>query len=127
MQPDHREGELVPEYHISTVVNLTSDWGIGPALLCPHCYGDNLHHGRVTVFNRGQDDAVTTMTVVDHDLTATGPIPSAECDNPSSRRDGLAIAFCCEECGGGIALSIAQHKGSTFLAWRFTPEGRREE
>jgi hypothetical protein len=46
--------------------------------------------------------------------------------NPSSRRQGLAIRFFCEGCGGAdsddiIELTVAQHKGSTELAWRYSP------
>lgn len=46
--------------------------------------------------------------------------------NPSSRRDGLVISFTCEQCsrddpGDVIELTIAQHKGSTEIGWRFSP------
>jgi hypothetical protein len=41
----------------------------------------------------------------------------------------MAIQFECEQCGGGadddwIELTIAQHKGSTEIGWRFTPKAK---
>jgi hypothetical protein len=94
-------------------------------LRCPRCGDDYLHHTRVEVFDREEDAAVGLHTTagaedvrVDRDLS----------QNPSSRRDGIAIAFYCEMCDGnsdgpgpGVVLTIAQHKGRTFLAWRKAP------
>jgi hypothetical protein len=89
-------------------------------LLCPRCGEDYLHQGRVEVFARSEDATTGLHTTtdaedvrVDHDLRA----------NPSARRQGLTIAFDCELCDGGddapgLVLTIAQHKGRTFLAWR---------
>jgi hypothetical protein len=86
-------------------------------LLCPRCGEDYLHHGRVEVFDRIEDAATGLHTVadgsgvrVDHDLTG----------NPSSRRHGVTVAFDCELCDTtGLVLTIAQHKGQTFLTWRW--------
>ena len=33
-------------------------------LCCPKCRGEHLHHGRVTVFHRIEDDEMITQTVV---------------------------------------------------------------
>jgi hypothetical protein len=33
----------------------------------------------------------------------------------------LAIAFECEICDARAELTIAQHKGSTFIQWRYLP------
>jgi hypothetical protein len=107
----------------STEVKLSEDYGIGPALLCPRCGSEYLHHGRVTVFDRGEDDEATVVTTVKGGLTATHLLPSCRCGNPSGRRDGVAIAFYCEQCGDAIELTIAQHKGCTYLAWRFAASG----
>lgn len=87
-------------------------------LLCPRCGGDYLHHGQVEVFARTEDAAVGLHTTagagdtrVDRDLGG----------NPSARRHGVTIAFSCELCDeaaqGVLRLTIAQHKGQTFLAW----------
>jgi len=105
----------------SHVIELTEDSGIGPELKCPRCRGNYLHHGRVIVFDRGEDDQLTAVTTVDSGLSATHIRPSAEVANPSDRRDGIAIAFWCEGCNGSLELTLAQHKGNTALAWRFEP------
>ena len=87
-------------------------------LLCPRCGGDYLHHGQVEVFARTEDAAVGLHTTtsagdvrVDRDLSG----------NPSARRHGVTIAFSCELCDEDdqavLRLTIAQHKGQTFLAW----------
>jgi hypothetical protein len=44
--------------------------------------------------------------------------PSLRSWNPSWRRDGIAIEFCCEGCGSIGELTIAQHKGVTLVGWR---------
>jgi hypothetical protein len=79
-------------------------------LLCPACGGNYLHHRRIEVFER-TEDAPTGLhlvveaekVVLDADLTA----------NPSSRRHGLIIYFCCETCNAHPAITLAQHKGMT--------------
>src|SRR5262245_48689829 len=93
----------------------------GAVLLCPRCGENYLHHGQVEIFDRREDaDGLhTTVGVgrvaVDRDMSR----------KPSSRRHGIAIGFWCEQCNGNEAdvrgasmrLTIAQHKGQTFLAW----------
>lgn len=94
-------------------------------LCCPRCNGEYLHHGRVVVYDRlGEDGTMTDVSVVDNGLTATHRMRSAETDNPSARRDGIVIEFGCESCrsrSGPLELRIAQHKGQTFMEWRFPP------
>ena len=106
----------------SHAIEFAPDTGIGPELKCPRCCHEFLHHGQVTVFDRGEDDELTAVTTVDAGLSATHLRPSTDVSNPSGRRDGIAIAFNCEGCGDGIELTIAQHKGVTALAWRFEPK-----
>ena len=93
-----------------------SDYDNG--LECPKCGGPNLHHGDVTVFSRHEDEKSTTITTVEScgDVLVT-QMKSLDCGNPSSRRDGLRIAFGCENCGEVQDLCIAQHKGTTFMHW----------
>ena len=93
-------------------------------LKCPRCGGAYLHHGLVTVFDRGEDapsylrtdlnnGQVTTRIVVHKTPEAAG--------NPSSRRDGLTIRFSCEACPKEVPdleLTISQHKGNTYVGWR---------
>jgi hypothetical protein len=66
------------------------------------------------VFDRGEDAPSTTVTVVEVPVAA----PAAARPQPSSRRDGLAIAFWCEGCHGEFELTLAQHMGNTEISWR---------
>jgi hypothetical protein len=91
----------------------------GP-LNCPDCGFNYLHHDRVTIYDRGEDAERTIRTEVNRGHAVTALLPSAMAENPSSRRDGLSIRFWCEGCPATPELTIAQHKGQTFLAWRST-------
>ena len=86
--------------------------GSGALLECPACGGNYLHHERVEVFEREEDQtkgthvSITNSSVVeDNDLQG----------NPSSRRHGLSIHFTCEHCPAKPVLTIAQHKGNTWV------------
>lgn len=114
-----RRGRLTehsPDIQIAWGGNFTA------VLKCPRCSGEFMHQGRVTVFDRSEDAEYTAVTTVDCGLSATHLLPSGETDNPSSRRQGMSIAFECELCEGGIELTIAQHKGHTHVGWRYEPE-----
>jgi hypothetical protein len=87
-------------------------------LTCPHCGQSNLHHDAVTVFDREREDRPVTATTVTGDGVYRKEGWAADRANPSSRRDGLAISFWCEHCPALSELTIAQHKGCTFLEWR---------
>jgi hypothetical protein len=100
-------------------------------LRCPRCRGYRLHHGRVTVFHRIEDDEMITQTVVTGPTATVEAVPNSRTTNPSSRRHGIEIEFQCELChwkknsdltNQRMFLRIAQHKGKTLLEWRF--EGR---
>ena len=109
---------------IYQTITVDGDLGqLGALLCCPRCGDGNLHHGRVIVFDRlGEDGERTDVTTVYDGLTATHRLASCEVDNPSGRRGGLVIEFSCECCGDRpLELRIAQHKGNTFVAWRFDP------
>jgi hypothetical protein len=85
---------------------------------CPFCGGDNLHHKRVTAFDRKEDAPQTITTEVDGGQVTMRVEPSNQSRNPSSRRDGLGIKFFCETCPAIPELTLEQHKGSTFIRWR---------
>jgi hypothetical protein len=87
-------------------------------LTCPACGSNNLHHDRVLVFSRDEDAEATTVTEVTSERTVIATTPSRAANNPSSRRDGLAIKFWCENCSAKPELTIAQHKGETQIGWR---------
>lgn len=104
----------------------TEDMGGALDLLCPRCGADLLHHLSVTVCDRGEDAAHVLRTTVQQGSVAVDTTTSVQARNPSARRGGLFIRFWCEGCGGHgddelIELTIAQHKGSTEIGWRFTP------
>ena len=104
---------------------VTEDMGSVSELRCPRCGGQYLHHLGVTVFDRAEDAPALVRTTVASGTTKTDAVPNAGSGNPSSRRDGLAILFSCESCGGTLAdpieLVIAQHKGTTEIGWRYKP------
>jgi hypothetical protein len=87
-------------------------------LVCPACGGSYTHHGAITVFNRGREDAPTCATRVEGENVSTLRGYRAECANPSSRRHGIVIQFRCEMCPAALDLTIAQHKGETLVEWR---------
>jgi hypothetical protein len=97
-------------------------------LECPRCGGGYLHHGAVVIYYRhgesmrlDQAGEETSLIVCDGLEVSKQRWPSQWLNNPSRRRDGLAIEFDCEYCGDGVELTIEQHKGQTFLHWRIRP------
>jgi DNA-directed RNA polymerase subunit RPC12/RpoP len=87
-------------------------------LRCPRCGGDYLHQGRVEVFHRPAEDAPYRGVTVDRGL----PIADLSAANPSERRQGLLIFFQCEYCdleSWDLPLALYQHKGRTFVEWRW--------
>jgi hypothetical protein len=81
-------------------------------LRCPFCEGDYLHHVRVEVFERSEDEPNGLHVSI---AGKTARIDSDLAGNPSSRRHGLKIYFRCEMCARTSVLSLAQHKGQTHL------------
>jgi hypothetical protein len=100
-------------------VRFSGDYDYPQALECPRCRKDwfYLHHGLVEVFERGEDAEHVNRTTIEGRLTTVDYVPNRGSGNPSSRRHGLRIYFSCEDCGDGLILNIAQHKGATFLEW----------
>jgi hypothetical protein len=94
------------------------------ALRCPWCWSDYLHHCRVEIFERRVEDAEHGLHVtVDGGAVA---IDENQLGNPSERRAGLRIWLWCEGCGKHCMLTLAQHKGQTFVGLDSVPE-RKEE
>ena len=83
-------------------------------LLCPKCKSDYLHHYRVDVFERSEDQVCGVHVVVEKGSATTD---TAMTGNPSSRRHGLVIHFECEQCLTKSVLKIAQHKGNTLVTF----------
>jgi len=84
----------------------------GAELLCPNCGFNYLHHDRVEVFEC-REDADYGVHVIVTDGRAV--LDTSLTGNPSSRRHGVKIHFWCEGCAAKPILSIAQHKGMTFV------------
>ncbi len=84
-------------------------------LCCPKCKGSFLHHEDVTVYVRPKEDGPTERVHV---------FPGGTTErwdgrgNPSERRGGVGIFFSCETCPHLLQLTLAQHKGETFIRWR---------
>jgi hypothetical protein len=89
--------------------------GAETVLQCPGCRSQYLHHYRVDVFDRPREDAVSGLHVTVNAGTLAVTTDLADC--PSARRDGVRIFFYCENCCAVPALSLAQHKGQSFLWW----------
>lgn len=97
------------------------------ALVCPDCGEQYLHHGDVTIFQRGEDDDFTTVIAQSGTHAEVSDFPSADTCNPSWRRHGMIIEFECEFCHHDgkeepnakplHRLAILQHKGNTFVEW----------
>lgn len=85
-----------------------------PILVCPECSSTYLHHQQIEIFQR-QEDATAGLHVKIHKLTSM--TDQNLVGNPSGRRSGLRIEFWCEECQVTSVLSIAQHKGQTFVTF----------
>jgi hypothetical protein len=90
------------------------------SLCCANCASVYLHHSYVVVFHRdgGEDARRTLETHIDGCAAKCKILPSAVSDNPSRRRDGIAIGFRCEDCGTHAELTMAQHKGQSRIGWR---------
>ena len=92
-------------------------------LLCLHCGRDMTHHVAVDIHVRVKEDATTyTHRVYDVPLVMRDSVTLKDNQptpppgrNPSGRRDGVTIVYCCENCGKHSKLTIGQHKGQTFL------------
>lgn len=108
----------------------------GDSTPCPNCGSPTLHQETVDVYFRQEDAdhgiavtvqgaAVGAMTKASDQVTGgmrdPDLIPVAvgtdQQDNPSARRDGVAIHFWCEACPAHPVLHVVQHKGDTIIEW----------
>jgi len=88
------------------------EWELGRLIKCPFCGSDYLHHVRVDVYDREEDEEKGLH------VTAWGEYVQTDTDlskNPSPRRNGVLIYFECEGCRKTFPFTIAQHKGNTFF------------
>jgi hypothetical protein len=100
------------------------NWG-NQVVLCPRCGDAYLHHGRVVLYLRGEDEEHLLRVTVGMDGAVAREFVSAiGSGTPSRRRHGLAVRFWCENCHGWSELTLSQHKGNTEIAWREPPDGQ---
>jgi hypothetical protein len=93
-------------------------------LTCPGCGGEYsyLHHEAVTAYERAEDAPTTRVVRSNGQTLSVEEVPSSRMGNPSTRRDGIAIEFYCELCPTLSKLTVAQHKGCTYMEWRYMGE-----
>lgn len=85
-------------------------------LVCPVCGDSYLHLKTIEVFDRNEDAEKGMHLFISHHETNIkyDTLPR----NPSARRNGVRIVFCCEICGKDTPeLIISQHKGQTTFGW----------
>lgn len=80
-------------------------------LCCPKCGFYYTHHIGTVIFNRKGEDGPNKLLTDCPDDYMLRWLP----ENPSSRRDGIAILFWCEGCHVVFEMTIAQHKGNTHV------------
>lgn len=96
---------MVPRFSIDGFVD-------GTALLCPSCGHFNLHHERIEIFERSEDEPRGIHLTVFH---GKATFDTSLEGNPSSRRHGLKIRFWCETCVARPVLSFSQDRGTTYV------------
>ena len=85
-------------------------------LLCPKCGGRHVSHSNIELFQREEDaEKGLYVRVINRKVIVDDNVANTLNKNPSERRSGMNIHFACEDCGSHSILSIAQHKGETFI------------
>lgn len=87
-------------------------YGEEASLLCPSCGHDNLHHERIEIFDRTEDEPSGIHLTVFH---GKATFDTSLEGNPCIRRHGLKIRFSCETCVARPVLSISQDTGTTYV------------
>lgn len=77
-----------------------------------------MHHKIIKIFGR-YEDGKTAYTEISANAEEPKQKPWVDDfqENPSPRRDAVAIVFWCEHHDGDLTLNIWQHKGSTYFEW----------
>ena len=86
--------------------------------VCPKCESTYLHHGTISVYFPTEDSPPLGVLSIFSDGNISSLYKAPMDNNPSRRRDGLAIDMECEVCGPVGRLTIAQHKGQTLIGWQ---------
>jgi Zn finger protein HypA/HybF involved in hydrogenase expression len=96
------------------------------ALMCPCCGSSYMHHDFVDFYERQCEDGPSHLVRVKAAKEDSINLYSWDHPgkNPSRRRDGIRIYFWCEDCDASVHLTIAQHKGCSFLEMEHVEHGR---
>ncbi len=92
---------------------------------CPFCDNQTLHHRGVCITDRPEDAEKGFVVLVtgigdwdrEKNLEVRSINDATMALNPSPRRGGIVIEFCCEHCDAKPQLGIYQHKGTTLIEW----------
>lgn len=92
---------------------------------CPFCDNQTLHHRGVCITDRPEDAEKGFVVLVtgigdwdrEKNLEVRSINDATMALNPSPRRGGIIIEFCCEHCDAKPQLGIYQHKGTTLIEW----------
>lgn len=95
-------------------VDFLEDFGSQTGLKCAHCDHCETHVQGIAWYRRTEDAKLCNTAVVDH--FKCSEIETDGVCNPSDRRDGMHIVFNCESCFEYSSLTLAQHKGLTFIS-----------
>ena len=90
------------------------------SLKCFHCGFEYTHVCGIAWYRRGEDEDQCSTVIAGFENCEV--VKTDNSNNPSGRRDGLRIIYNCENCGDFSSLSIAQHKGNTFISVDDCPE-----
>jgi len=86
--------------------------------VCPKCEGTYMHQGAAYLFTRDAESSETGTLVTSDGFRTTTDSKADMANNPSRRRDGIAIGMDCETCGPVGRLTVYQHKGETLIGWQ---------
>jgi hypothetical protein len=107
----HQNQEIPVEFTNGSVIDPCNSDNVK----CPVCGMGSMHQHDVKVYYRHREDGPTNRIAVVATTVAFNVVEDEE--NPSLRRDGLAIKMECEGCRSELELAVWQHKGGTYLGW----------
>lgn len=86
-------------------------------LQCAGCGFEYTHCESIEIFHQVDDTSKKNGVHITVKGLAELKIDRDISRNPSARRDGVRMTFSCENCDVLSVLTIAQHKGNTFVEY----------
>ena len=97
------------------------------SLRCPVCGEDyDVHPVSVRAYFREDSARVGNFAQVSHEQVVASSGTDLPPGNPSGRRDGIVLEFKCWNCDNVLELTIAQHKGPSYVTWGVSPKAAGE-